>query len=128
MIEINSPLIVAELQDLANRYEAALMSNDIPTLDAMFWRSPEVVRLGVGENLYGAEAIAAFRLTRPGGSPPRQVVKTAITAFGSDFGVVNLEFQRPGGGPIGRQSQTWVRLAEGWRIVCAHVSLMGAGH
>jgi hypothetical protein len=127
-VTIDDPDVLAELRALSDRYEAALMTNDLGTLDAMFWQSQQVVRLGVGENLYGIDEIAAFRSKRPGGSPPRTVRRTTITSFGKDFGTVNVEFEREGGGPIGRQSQSWVRLPEGWRIVSAHVSLMGAGH
>lgn len=125
---IDDPETLAELTALAERYEIALGTNDLATLDAMFWQSPQVVRLGVGENLYGIEEIAAFRAARPGGSPSRNVLRTTITSFGRDFGTINVEFQRVGGGPIGRQSQSWVRMPEGWRIVSAHVSLMGSGH
>lgn len=125
---VNDPCTLAELEALGARYERALMSNDVEALDGMFWQSPDVVRFGVGENLYGIDEIAAFRAARPGGSPQRIVLDTYISAFGSDFGIVNLEFQRTGGGPIGRQSQTWVRFPDGWRIVSAHVSLMGGSH
>jgi len=124
---VNDPSIVAELTELAARYETALMANDLSALDAMFWQSPDVVRLGVGENLYGIEVIAAFRAARPGGSPPRQVIRTTIASFGRDLGVINIEFQRVGAATIGRQSQSWVRFAQGWRIVAAHVSLMAIG-
>jgi hypothetical protein len=125
---VNDPSIVAELTELAARYETALMTNDLSTLDAMFWQSPDVVRLGVGENLYGIDSIAAFRAARPGGSPPRQVIRTTITSFGRDFGVINIEFQRVGAAKMARQSQSWVRFDQGWRIVAAHVSLMASGH
>ena len=125
---VNDPSVIAELSELAERYETALMANDLPTLDGMFWQSPHVVRLGIGENLYGIESIAAFRAARPGGSPPRRVLRMTISSFGHDLGVINVEFQRIGAAVIGRQSQSWVRFAEGWRIVAAHVSLMGGGH
>lgn len=125
---INHPDTLAELRQLSRLYETALGDNDLQTLDGMFWQSADVVRLGVGENLYGIEAIAAFRAERPGGSPPRTVLKETISSFGPDMGVVNIEFQRIGGDAIGRQSQTWVRMPEGWRIVAAHVSIMGSGH
>ena len=100
------------------------------TLDALFWRSPLTVRYGVGEILHGFDAIAAFRLARPGGSPPRVVLHRVVTSFGRDFAPTNIEFRRTGdgvdaGGAVGRQSQSWVRMAEGWRIVSAHVSLLG---
>jgi hypothetical protein len=127
-MNVNEPTVIAELQALADSYERALMSNDLSTLDAMFWQSPHVVRLGIGENLYGIAQIAAFRMARSGGSPPRIVLKVSISAFDNDFGVINVEFQRVGGVVIGRQSQAWVRFADGWRIVSAHVSLMGQGH
>jgi hypothetical protein len=124
---VNDPSVIAELTELAERYETALMANDLPALDGMFWQSPDVVRLGIGENLYGIESIAAFRAARPGGSPPRRVIRTTIRSFGRDMGVVNVEFQRIGAVAIGRQSQSWVRFAEGWRIVAAHVSVMAGG-
>ena len=125
---INAPSVVAELHALADRYERALMDNDLVALDAMFWQSSHVVRLGIGENLYGIEAITAFRAARAGGSPQRVVRKTAISAFGEDYGVINVEFQRLGGVAAGRQSQVWARFPGGWRIVSAHVSLMGVGN
>lgn len=125
---VNDTSVIAELRELAERYETALMANDLPALDGMFWQSPHVVRIGIGENLYGIDSIAAFRATRPGGSPPRRVIRTTISSFGQDMGVINVEFQRIGAVANGRQSQSWVRFAEGWRIVAAHVSLMSGGH
>jgi len=86
-----------------------------------------VVRFGPGQNLYGIEAIRAFRIARVGGSPQRILANTVITTFGRDFATANTEFQREGAARPGRQSQTWVRFAEGWRVVAAHVSLMGEG-
>lgn len=125
---VNDTSVIAELRELAERYETALMANDLPALDGMFWQSPHVVRIGIGENLYGIDSIAAFRAARPGGSPPRRVIRTTISSFGQDMGVINVEFQRIGAVANGRQSQSWVRFAEGWRIVAAHVSLMSGGH
>lgn len=126
-MQVNDPVALAELGSAFEAYEAALMSNDVETLDGLFWKSPHTVRYGVGENLYGAEEILAFRRQRRGGSPQRRLTRTVITTFGDSFGVTSTEFVRQGGARIGRQSQTWVRLAEGWRIVAAHVSLMGEG-
>jgi len=127
-MKIDNPTILAEVTDLVSRYEQALGDNDIETLDAMFWQSADAVRYGVGECLYGIEEILAFRKARPGGSPPRTIRRLAITTFGTDFATANVEFQRVGGTVIGRQSQSWARLPEGWRIVSAHVSLQGSGH
>ncbi|ATU73349.1 DUF4440 domain-containing protein [Komagataeibacter rhaeticus] len=122
--ELNRPDIVAELAAVSDRYETALGSNDIPVLDALFYQGPETVRYGVGEMLYGFDEIAAFRRNRPGGSPPRDVLRRHITTIGTDMGTVDLEFRRHGGTRIGRQSQTWIRTPDGWKIIAAHVSLM----
>jgi hypothetical protein len=122
---VDDAVTLAAVESAFDRYEAALATNDVAALDGFFFDSPHTLRYGVGENLYGFAAIAAFRLARPGGSPPRRIVRRVITTYGSDFATANIEFQREGGGRIGRQSQTWVRFEVGWRIVAAHVSLMG---
>lgn len=124
---INDPVALSEVTAAFARYETALMENDIAVLDALFLESQHTVRYGVGENLYGFDEIAAFRLARPGGSPPRTVRRSAITTYGRDFATTGIEFQREGGTRIGRQSQSWVRTRSGWKIVAAHVSLMADG-
>lgn len=123
---INDPEIVAELAALYPKYEAALVSNDVETLSAMFWNSGHVVRFGVAENLYGSEEISAFRRARPGVNLARTINRLDVVTFGRDFGSITLEFSREIDGRtlLGRQSQCWVRLSEGWRIVSAHVSLL----
>ena len=123
---VNDPATVAEVTSAFTRYERALMENDLATLDALFWASPHTLRYGVGENLYGIDAIRAFRKARAGGSPPRMLQNTVITTYGADFATANTEFIREGSSSIGRQSQTWIRTPEGWRVVAAHVSLMSA--
>lgn len=122
MIEINLPDVVAEVQTVFERYEAALVSNDVATLDELFWNSAHTIRYGVTENLYGYAAIAAFRSARPSAGLERTLANTVITTYGRDFATANTEFQRSG--RQGRQSQTWVRMPEGWRVVSAHVSLL----
>jgi hypothetical protein len=123
---INDPEIVAELAALYPRYETALVTNDVETLTAMFWASPHAMRFGAGENLYGIDEIEAFRKNRPAANLARKIQRMDIVTFGKDFGSVTLEFERETDEKItrGRQSQVWVRLAEGWRIVAAHVSLL----
>lgn len=124
---LDDPATLAEITALADAYEDALGANDLDRLDGFFWPSERALRYGVGEALYGIGAIRDFRASRPGGSPPRRVLRRAITCFGPDFAVVNLEFLRTGESRIGRQSQSWVRLPDhGWRIVAAHVSLAAA--
>jgi hypothetical protein len=122
---LNEPAVLAEVEAAFAAYEAALTANDAAALDALFWAAPQVLRYGVGENLYGQAEIAAFRRARPGGSPQRRLTRTVITTFGADFATANTEFVREGSDRVGRQSHAWVRLPEGWRIVAAHVSLMG---
>jgi hypothetical protein len=124
---INDPDAVREMEAAFGQYEAALMTNDLTALDALFWQSPLTVRFGPGQNLYGIEAIAAFRAARVGGSPQRSLANTIITTFGRDFATANTEFQRVGAPRPGRQSQTWARFPEGWRIVSAHISMLGEG-
>jgi hypothetical protein len=124
---INDPEVLAEVEAAFATYEQALMDNDLDMLDALFWHSALTVRIGPGQNLYGIDAIQAFRQNRVGGSPPRELLKVVITTFGRDFATANAEFQRVGAPAPGRQSQTWARLPEGWRVVSAHVSMLGEG-
>lgn len=123
-MDINLPDVVAEVTSVVERYEAALVSNDVEVLDTLFWNSPHTLRYGAGENLYGYDEIRAFRAQRSPQGLARQVLRTAITTYGRDFATANLEFQRDGSARTGRQSQTWMRTPEGWRVVAAHVSLM----
>jgi Protein of unknown function (DUF3225) len=127
---INLPDVVAEVAEVFARYEQALVGNDVAVLDQMFWDSPQTMRFGVAENLYGYQAIAAFRAARSPIGLDRTLRNTVIASYGRDFATVNTEFIRPAfirDGQltrIGRQSQTWLRTGAGWRVVAAHVSLM----
>jgi len=125
-MEINLPDVLLEVQQISDRYERALVSNNVAELDALFWDSPHTLRYGTGENLYGYPAIQAFRAARPSAGLERTILRTCITTYGRDFATVNLEFQRMGSPHTGRQSQTWVRTPDGWRVVSAHVSLLAA--
>jgi hypothetical protein len=125
-LEINHPGTLAEVEAVFDEYERALVTNDIEVLDRLFWNSPHTLRYGAGENLYGFTAIQDFRNARPSAGLERTVSVRAITTFGRDYAVANIEFLRDTTTRIGRQSQTWVRLPEGWRVVAAHVSMMDA--
>nr|WP_313657517.1 oxalurate catabolism protein HpxZ [Achromobacter ruhlandii] len=125
-MDINLPAVVAEVTTAFARYEAALVNNQVDVLDELFWDSPHTLRYGAGENLYGYDAIRAFRAGRSPQGLARRVLRTAITTYGHDFATTNIEFQRDGSDRIGRQSQTWMRTPQGWRVVSAHVSLMSA--
>jgi ketosteroid isomerase-like protein len=120
---INDPNVLTEVRAAVDAYEDALMANDVEALDGFFWNSPHTVRFGVAENLYGFEAIAAFRVGRQGGSPPRRRLRTDIVAFGPDVAVANVEFIRTDTGRNGRQSQIWLKTDGGWKVASAHVSL-----
>ncbi|WP_446744026.1 oxalurate catabolism protein HpxZ [Silvibacterium acidisoli] len=125
---INDPDVVAELAELYPRYEQALVTNDAATLTAMFWDSEYALRFGATENLHGASEIDAFRRSRSAANLARITKRLDIVTFGRDYGSVTLEFERQVGDKLlqGRQSQVWVRLSEGWRIVSAHVSMLQA--
>jgi hypothetical protein len=123
-MEVNLPEIVAEVTAEFLRYETAFVTNDIDVLDELFWNDPLTVRYGSGENLYSHEAIARFREQRPSDDLDREILHHVITTFGRDLGVASAEFRRTRSGRRGRQSQTWVRTADGWRIVTAHVSAL----
>lgn len=124
MYEINIPEIHAEVTAAFERYERALVSNDIAVLNELFWNSPHTLRLGMTENLYGYAAITGFRSARSPVGLARRLRNTVITTYGRDFATANTEFLRDSTPRIGRQSHTWLRLPEGWRIVAAHVSYM----
>jgi phenylpyruvate tautomerase PptA (4-oxalocrotonate tautomerase family) len=123
---INDPATLAELRELYPRYEEALASNDVETLMSMFWASPYVARFGPTESLYGIGEIEAFRKARSPANLARTITRIEIVTFGKDFASITVAFERDVEGKItrGRQSQTWARLSEGWRIVFAHVSLL----
>ncbi len=121
-MQVNIPEVLAEVSAAFQRYEQALVSNDVAVLDELFWDSPHTLRYGVGENLYGYAAIQAFRAGRPAHNLARTLRNTVITTYGHDFATANTEFRRTDSGRLGRQSQTWLRLPEGWRVVAAHVS------
>lgn len=125
-MQINLPEVVAEVTAQFDRYEKALISNDVAVLDELFWNSPHTLRYGATENLYGYDEIQAFRAARPSVGLARTVLRTAITTYGRDAATTNIEFQREGSTAIGRQSQTWIRTPDGWKVAAAHVSLMKA--
>jgi len=125
MLEVNNPIALKEVRAAFERYEKALVTNDIAELDALFWQAPDVVRLGAFENLYGFEQIQQFRRNRSPSDLARSLANTVIVTFGTDFASATTEFTRGGGSPIvGRQTHSWVRFDGGWKIVAAHVSHM----
>ena len=123
---VNDPEVIAELAALYPEYETALVGNDADTLTAMFWDSPHALRFGASENLHGTEEISAFRKARPSVNLARTIKRLDIVTFGRDYGSITLEFERTINGRTvqGRQSQVWVRMLEGWKIVSAHVSML----
>ncbi|MEH2090572.1 oxalurate catabolism protein HpxZ [Nostoc sp.] len=126
MTTINDPTIVNEVTDLYLKYEEALSNNNLEVMDSLFWDAPEVVRFGITENLYGGDEVRNFRQNRPNPKIEREISNLKVAAFGKDAATVTLEFRRMINGVerFGRQSQTWYRFTEGWRVVSAHVSLL----
>ena len=124
-MDVNLPEVLAEVEAVFARYEQALVTNDLAVLDEMFWADPRTVRYGIGEVLYGIEAIRVFRDSRPAQGLARTLERTVITTFGRDFATASTLFTREDApGKLGRQQQSWARLAPGWRIVAAHVSVI----
>ncbi|WP_181707207.1 oxalurate catabolism protein HpxZ [Chthonobacter rhizosphaerae] len=124
-LAINIPSVVAEVEAAFARYETALVTNDVATLDELFHDAPTTIRYGITENLYGYGEIAAFRAGRPSVGLARTIERTVITTYGADMATASTLFRRPTApGMIGRQMQTWMRTPAGWRVVAAHVSVI----
>lgn len=122
-MKINDPAVLAEVEAAFMAYEKALGENDVAVLDASFKDAPETIRYGMAENLYGFGEIAAFRSARSPVGLVRTIERTVITTYGDDMATANTLFRRESmAGKVGRQSQTWVKFPEGWRVVAAHVS------
>lgn len=126
MTTLNDAAVVAEVTDLYLKYEEALANNQLEVMDQLFWDASEVVRFGVAENLYGSEEIRNFRQNRPNPKIEREISNLKVVTFGKDAATVTLEFRRLINGVerCGRQSQTWYRFPQGWKVVSAHVSLL----
>ncbi len=121
-MQINLPEILAEVRAAFVRYEGALNDNDVAVLHELFWDAPQVVRYGLEEQLYGSEQIRRFRAAREALDLRRELTRLSITTFGRDFAVASCEYRRIASGRSGRQQQTWIRTAQGWRVAAAHVS------
>ena len=126
-MDIDLPEVVAEVREAFERYEKALVTNDVATLDTLFSKDERTIRYGVGENLYGHKEVAAFRAGRPPINLMRTRARTIITTYGRDFAVASTLFHRDSLiGKVGRQMQSWVRFEDGWKVVAAHVSIIDA--
>jgi len=126
-MKVDDPILLAEVTEAFQAYERALMADDVPAMDALFHAAPTTNRYGVGEVLYGIDAIREFRKGR-GGSPQRTLGRVAITVYGDSFATADAEFFRENSDRRGRQTQAWVKFADGWKVVSAHVSLEGSTH
>ncbi|MEH2295779.1 oxalurate catabolism protein HpxZ [Nostoc sp.] len=126
MTTVNDPTVVTEVTELYLKYEEALCNNNLEVMDSLFWDAPEVVRFGITENLYGGDEIRNFRASRSNPKIEREILNLKVVTFGKDAATVTLEFRRNINGieRFGRQSQTWYRFSEGWKVVSAHVSLL----
>ncbi len=126
-MDINLPEVKAEVEAAFAKYETALITNDVDTLQALFWNNPLTIRYGIGEILHGWDEIGAFRSARSPAGLARTIFRTVITTYGQDFATASTLFSRETiPSKTGRQMQTWARMPEGWRIVAAHVSLIDA--
>lgn len=125
-MDIDLSDVHAEVCAAFARYEDALVNNRLDVLDELFWDDARTIRYGIAENLHGIQAIRAFRQARPSAGLARTLQRTVVTTYGRDHATAMTEFVRGDGRLLGRQSQTWVRMPEGWRIVAAHVSQIPA--
>jgi hypothetical protein len=121
-VEIDRPDVVAEVRAMLERYNAAIDNRDVATLKELFWDSDKTVRFGFGENLFGHDEISRYRDTARQSSAPRRIAKMVIVTVGNDSAATSVVLER--GDAVSRQSQTWARMPEGWRIIAAHVSVM----
>jgi hypothetical protein len=121
-VELNIPEVVAEVRAAFLRYQHAVDTKDVETMNELFWTSPFTVRFGPNGTLIGHDAIANYRQTRTAGAEPRTLQNTVITTFGRDFAATNTETTKAAKPGVGRQSQAWIRTSRGWRIAAAHVS------
>src|SRR5882757_9347485 len=125
LMEIDLPEVVAQVRAAFDRYEKALVTNDLAVLNSIFREAPQTIRYGIGENLYGHDEIAGFRAARSPVGLMRSTSRTVITTYGRDFAVASTLFRRETvPGKVGRQMQTWARFPDGWHVVAAHVSLI----
>ena len=124
---VDDPVLLEEVTAAFHAYERALMADDVAAMDALFHAAPTTNRYGVGEVLYGIDEIRAFRKRR-GSAPQRTLGKVAITVYGASFATADAEFFREGSDRRGRQTQSWVKFEDGWKVVSAHVSIEGSGH
>jgi len=123
---INDPQTLDELTFAFLRYERALTSNDIAVLDELFWDSNLTIRYGATENLYGFQEIKEFRNNRSPKNLEREITKQVIITYGYEYGTANIEYKNIATGKLGRQSQTWLKTPQGWRVVSAHVSWLSS--
>ena len=123
-MEVNIPEIVEEMTDAFMCYEKALKENDVDMINHLFWNDPKTLRYGPNGTLISHELLSAFRRNRKTEGVRRKLKNTQIVTFGRDFAVTNTEADDESEPGTLRQSQTWVRTAEGWKIVSAHVSYL----
>ncbi len=123
-VDVNIPEVVAEVRRAFDSYEAGLVTADIVALDRLFWSSPLTIRYGADETLHGHAEIAAFNARRRPLGPDRALARTVVTTFGRDAATVSTLFLDTPPGTVGRQMQTWIRMADGWHVVAAHVSVI----
>lgn len=126
-MDINLPEVVQEVEAVFWRYEKALVANDIPVLNELFWDSPHTIRFGIADQSYGHAAIQGARAAREPIDLRREITRLVITTYGRDFATASCEYRRIETGRFGRQMQTWMRAPGGWRVVAAHVSFPPAG-
>jgi ketosteroid isomerase-like protein len=121
-MEVDRPDVVAEVAEAFAAYERALVANDVEAMNRQFWADDRATRFGIADHQQSGGEIAAWRAQAVPVPPSRELDETRVVTFGDGFAIVTTLFSYPGRPFLGRQTQVWARLAEGWRIVSAHVS------
>ena len=125
--DLDHPEVLAEVREVFEAYEQALMSNDVAALNAFFWQDVRTTRYGIADRQLGIDELIAFRAATPAPDFTRSLHRLRILALGPDLAMAQVEFLRSDTTLHGFQTQTWARMApgrQGWRIVAAHVSMI----
>ena len=123
-MKVNIPEVIEEVTRAFMAYEKALFENDVDIINRLFWNDTKTLRYGPNGTLISHEALSAFRRNRVTDGVRRILKNTSIVTFGRDYAVANTEANDENIPGTVRQSQTWVRTDEGWKIVSAHVSYL----
>lgn len=118
--EVGAEQPPADLLAAVERYERAIVADDVAVLDEAFAPGPATLRGDDAGLLVGHDSIAAFRAGR-GGVASRVLDRLETRELAHDCWLV-VAVSRYTDGGSGLQTQVWRRNEGRWRIVAAHVT------